>query len=648
MKKISVLALAPLSRPVLGVLHKKGAVQLVSVRSEAGGPGTGLAPVPVEDGGVDEQLEKARFCLRHIGRYWRESKGFLANFIGSRFGVARAELESAAGQVPLDHLYNVCSQAENRLEEVKQKRARARAQRQTLEAWQGLEGRLEELADTRRCRVMAGTVPLRELPRATELVQDVPVHLDLVGDDGRQAYVIVIALQGHPAAEAAVRDMGLTAVSLREFTGRAKELVASLDALLEELDQADAAIAAQAQDLAGEVTRLRLFIDYLSTQKQAGSGATDMGATAATVLLRGWCPARQVEDIRQALNAISPAIELIDEDPGPGDKVPVKLENPGLLQPFEVVTNIYGFPKYDEIDPTPFLAPFFFVFFGLALTDAGYGIVLTLLALLALCKLDIPKSGTKLIRLLVYGGISTVIFGALTGGWFGDLFEFLPVPALSQFRAGLTVLDPLQQPLVMLMLSLALGLFQIWFGTCIKMTGAFARGAVMEGLFDHAPWVFFLPALVFMAATVSGPLGPVGKNAALAGALWVMVGSARKQPNWFLKPFAGVFGLYGLIGYFSDTLSYARLLALGLATGVIASVVNQIAKLGSEIPVVGVLVFAGVVVGGHVFNLLINVLGSFIHAGRLQFVEFFTKFFEGGGNAFRPFREETEFVHIVD
>lgn len=642
MKKITVLALASLQQPVLDQLQRLGAVQLANVRSRC----EELRPVEADTGDLDERLARARFCLRYLERHQKRNKGLLESFIGSKYSVDRADMVAAAAGLDLDALYAICAAAERRLEAIRAEQARVQSEKELLAAWQQLEVRLEELSGTEHCRILAGTLPSRELGRARALATTAALHLEEVGDDGRTAHVLVLTLRGDAAAEAAVRELGLGPVSLQQFSGRARELVAAAEARLDELRADERRLVEEATGLGHEAERLRLCIDHFNGQRQARQAASELGATAATVMLTGWCLARRADEIERALGEISPAIVFVHEDPAPGDVVPVQLENQALIEPFEVVTNIYGFPSYNEIDPTPLLAPFFFVFFGLALTDAGYGIVLTLLAFYALRKLDIPRPGTKLIRLLAYGGISTVIFGALTGGWFGDLFDFLPLAALRTFRDSLVLFNPIEQPLLMLVVSLALGITQVWFGISIKAYDAFRRGAVGEAIWEHAAWVFFIPALLFMALTGSGPLAPVGKQLALLGALWVVVGNARKQRCWLLKPFTGLYGLYNIIGYFSDTLSYARLLALGLATGVIASVVNQIAGLGRAIPVVGVLVAAGIIVGGHTFNLLINVLGSFIHSGRLQFVEFFTKFFEGGGRAFRPFRSETEFVHI--
>lgn len=644
MKKISVLVLKPLARPVLEVLQRQGAVQLVSARAED----LGLAPVLMETGDLERELEQARLCLRHLTRFWREPKGFLANFTGSRRGVSRAQLTQNAGQFSLDELFTGCSRAESRLDEIKQSRSRLTARRQTLLPWQGLELPLEQLVDTPGCRVVTGQLAARELPRAHQLAQGAPVHLEVVNQDSRHAYVLVLARREDENAEAAVRGMELTAVSLREFTGTVAQQLAGVDRQLGELEREEAEIAGRARQLVGEIPRLRMYLDWVSLARQVRGRAADLGATAATVLLRGWCPQRQVERIRQALYAISPAVELLVEDPEPEDRVPVRLENPGWLQPFEVITGIYGYPRYGALDPTPLLAPFFLVFFGLALSDAGYGIILTFLSVLAMRKLDLPKGSTKLLRLLAYAGVSTVVFGALTGGWFGDLFDLLPIPALRQARAALMVLDPLQQPMTMLFVSLALGIGQIWFGLFIKLWALLARGARADALWETGPWLFLLPSLVLMAVAPAGAWREYAQNASLAGALWVMAGASRKQPKWHLKPATGLWALYGITGYFADTLSYSRLLALGLATGVIASAINQIARLGGAIPVVGTVAFAAIMLAGHAFNLVMNVLGSFIHSGRLQFVEFFSKFFEEGGVGFRPFREETEFVHIID
>jgi V/A-type H+-transporting ATPase subunit I len=391
-------------------------------------------------------------------------------------------------------------------------------------------------------------------------------------------------------------------------------------------------------------------IDYYLDKKNLGEVQESVGRTRFTLVIEGWVRAKDMAALREAFST-TPLIEVIDEDPAEGDDVPVYLENHPLIRPFEVITNIFGFPKYNEIDPTPFLAPFFWIFFGICLGDAIYGIVFWLGCWYFLKTQKLADGGQKLVRLMMYSGVSTIIAGALTASWMADLATaFFPGSALERAVNGLAILNPVADPLTMLVVSFGFGIVQVWVGIGVKMLGFFRQGQYAEGIISCGSWMTFLPGLILWAVGKAGLIaGNIPLYVMLLGALMVMYSASRGQKNILLKPFAGLYGLYGTIGYFSDTMSYSRLLALGLASAIIGMVINKIAVLmANMIPVVGWVFVPVILIGGHLFNLVLNVLGSFIHADRLQFVEFFTKFFEGGGRPFKPLTRVNENVSVTD
>ena len=648
MKKASILTLSSLRQDAIDVLQNTAFVELINVH-ETEGLSEELAQVPVDIGNLELELARARESLRFLDTYHKKAKGFLESFVGSKVIMTRQDFMDAIDGFDLDRLHTLCSEAQKRLEGIRQERERLVSQQELLNPWQQLPMDLAQLNDTANCRVVTGYLPKRDWEQALLELQGEAVHMEPVGQDDQLVYFLVITHKQDEETHSRLGQLGMTTVSLHEFSGSVAELLRSSKGALEELEADENQVLERVAQLGPDVVQLQFYVDYLNARRQALEANAGVGKTDSAVMILAWCREDDLELLEQKLEEVSSAVAIMAEDPGPDENVPVKLENSSLIEPFEVVTNIYGFPSYREMDPTPLLAPFFFIFFGMALTDAGYGLLLMLLAAVALRKLAIPRSGTKLIRLLWMGGLSTVIVGALTGGWFGDLFEMIPLAFLQDMRSSITIFDPLDNPLLFLGLALGLGVLQVWFGTIIKMYATFQEGYWLDALMDHASWIFFLPALGVMAFTAEHPTwADTGQWLAITGAVWVMLGSARRQSNWLLKPFAGVLGLYGIVDYLSGTLSYARIMALGLATGVIAMVVNQIAALGADIPLVGVVIAVVVLIGGHVFNLAINTLGSFIHSGRLQFVEFFTKFFEGSGRGFKPFRAETEFVHIEE
>jgi len=328
---------------------------------------------------------------------------------------------------------------------------------------------------------------------------------------------------------------------------------------------------------------------------------------------------------------------------------PVAFQNTAFITPFEAVTDIFGKPKYDELDPTPVLSIFFLVAFGLALTDAGYGLVMMAVTFAAERFFNLKLPMRKMVRLLFYAGFSTTILGALTGGWFGLVLEDLPPNALVNALLKIKLLDPLSSPITLLMVAFTLGVVQLLFAWGVNAYDLWNKGDKSSALLDAVAWITMVMSVLVWTAGKQGVIpAHIGELALwfmAANALVLIASQGREHKNPLLRLGSGVLSLYGLVSFLSDVLSYSRLLALGLATGIIGLVVNLIAGMVTEmIPVVGVVIAIVVLLGGHLFNLGINTLGAFIHAGRLQFVEFFPKFMEGGGVPFKPLGRVSKYV----
>jgi len=188
---------------------------------------------------------------------------------------------------------------------------------------------------------------------------------------------------------------------------------------------------------------------------------------------------------------------------------------------------------------------------------------------------------------------------------------------------------------------LILGFIQVWYGTLLGLIDCWKKREIQPVLVK-AGWLILLPALVGYLLTKHPASGVL---ALLGAALIILFHAPSKNP--LARIFGGLYGLYGISGYLGDTLSYSRILALGLSTGVIAMVINTLAKTALGVPWIGWLFAALIFLGGHTFNMAIGFLGGFVHSMRLQFVEFFTKFFQGGGKPFRPFRMEGKYVDFI-
>lgn len=400
------------------------------------------------------------------------------------------------------------------------------------------------------------------------------------------------------------------------------------------------AIDREIESLIIYLPKLKILADWYYWQKESYQATHFALATNTTAVFTGWCPADKVTLIKDTLKKITPFSELLiiktNEEP------PVEILNNKLFKPFESVTRLYGLPHHKDIDPTAFLAGFFFLFFGLCLTDVTYGLFLMITIALLATIYRLPQSIKPLLSLLALGGLASVLVGIFFAGFAG--FNVSRWPLLSQWQ----LFDPIQNPLPVFYLALTLGFIQIIVGICLKILRDYKIGELRSGLLDNFPWLLFFGAIVFLVANKIGWLALPGSGLILmATAILLVITQGRKETTFIKKLGIGVLSLYNIVGYFSDMLSYSRLLALGLSTTALAFSINMIAALVSDlIPVIGIFVAAIILIIGHLFNIIVNVLGAFVHSARLQFVEFFGKFLSGTGRPFRPFIRSERYVII--
>ncbi len=406
----------------------------------------------------------------------------------------------------------------------------------------------------------------------------------------------------------------------------------------------------EARALAEKRDSLLLLLDHYIEQAGLGNVERHFYRTDSTFLLEGWIRAVDRRRLERELEQRFEHLELYVRPPEDGEEPPIHLENRSLSSPFEFVTTLYGRPIYREIDPTPLLAPFFILFFALCLTDAGYGLALAAISAIIMMRFKPSGGARKLMLLLFSGGIVTAAVGVVTGGIFGIDVSSFP-PFISQF----ILINPLEEPMKMLNLSFLLGLVHMLFGMGIRMAGHFRARLVADALFDDLLWILFIVALAPLGfSAILGGQVPAGiafwsARASLVIAALIFLSAGRRQKGPVRKFFKGLIGFYDVVGYFGDVLSYARLLALGLATSAIALAVNGIAGMVKGLPFyTGYIAAALVLVLGHGFNLAVNTLGAFVHSGRLQYLEFFGKFFTGGGREFKPFRSERRYSVIKE
>ncbi len=388
---------------------------------------------------------------------------------------------------------------------------------------------------------------------------------------------------------------------------------------------------------------LKIYHDLLCLRKRIVRVKKRILISDFLSYLAFWATKEEKERFEKEVKNISDDIKIIKVQIEKDESPPVFLENSRVISPFQAVTDIFGLPSASEIDPTSYLSLFFIVYFGICITDAGYGFLLALFTGLMLIFFKKSFGKSNLIKLLFYAGISTIIMGVLFGSYFGVSASEIGLPFMQRFK----VIDPIKDTLLFMGITFLLGYFQICFAQIVKIISNKNQGN-KEGIVSGIVWFcFYLSAGIYLLSIPFAFLQIFGKIGLILFGVGLFLVEGRGQKIFLIPLIGGIKILQGLINTVSDILSYSRLMALGLGTGVIALIVNQIAfLLGGMIPYVGWILTLIILVFGHIFNLGINALGGFIHSARLQFVEFFPKFMEGGGRRLDPIQEELRYIKI--
>lgn len=647
-KRIQILGHKSAKDDVLASLRQQGVLHItepsfgLTSESEAGAQ-------KEHERDLEASLAKLEYMRNLLKAYAPKAKS-LEKILNPKLLVREGEVEEILRDFDWNDWYVRCIDLEGRMRSAEAGIGRKEALAAELERWSGLGLAVEELVDTTRVGLTLLTVEGTDLDGLAEELAEAAPESDLI-EAGRFGSSINVAALYFKENESSVIPLlkrhNARRVDLSGGTGTPDKAAARLRDEAEELRQKREAMRGEATALALEHNKILIVLDEASEELAKRRAERSFATTKDTFTLEGWIRGREEASTRENVEAVSKEIHIATRDPEPGEEVPIDLENRALIKPFEFVTTLYGRPVYREFDPTPLLAPFFILFFGLCVSDAGYGLTVAILAFFLMKKMQAGEGTRRLLQLMVLGGISTAVVGALTGGWFG-----IDPVTLPQGLRSIVLINPLAEPMKMLNVAFAVGILHIFFGLGIRMAADFKEGRWVDGILDQLVWIVFLAFLVplgysfILGADVPEAIMQLSQKGSMAAGLIVVATGARKNPNPIMKVLGGVLKLYDIVGYFGDVLSYARLLALGLATGAIAMAINGVAEMAAGIPLAGPVAAIFVIVLGHLFNLAVNCLGGFVHSGRLQYLEFFSKFFQGGGTPFIPFRVEKKYSMV--
>ncbi|MBR5122037.1 MAG: V-type ATP synthase subunit I, partial [Anaerotignum sp.] len=525
-----------------------------------------------------------------------------------------------------------------------------RAQITGLQPWEKLDIPLE-MNETEFASVIHGVTGAKvqsgQLMMAVQESVPSAIVQEVNADKQQKYFSFIVLKEEKDALYEALRPFNFSAISMADQKGTPAEAIHHYEKRIEEIEKTIAENEKVLVELAPARKDIEFLYDLLVTQRDRARIVGDMLSTDTVFYFDGWMPARAQEEVEELLKRYEFYYDI--QVPDAEEEVPVLLHNSSVATPFEAVTNMYSLPSRKDIDPTTILAPFYFIFFGMMLSDAAYGIILSALCFFVLKKYKPEGTIYKMFKMFFYCGISTFIWGALFGGWFGNFFT---VAGETLFNKEITIdplwFNPMEDPMKLLIFSLILGAIHLFIGMGVQAYMYFRDGQAVDAVCDIILWYVLLIGLVlFGVGGMAAPaLTTVGKVMSIVGAVGIFATGGRKKKGIVGKITGGLGALYGITSYLSDILSYSRLLALGLATGVVAQVINTLGSLAGG-GVVGAILLTVALVFGTIFNLAINALGAFVHSCRLQYVEFFGKFYTGGGREFRPFARKTKYVKIM-
>ena len=655
-KKVNIFTHLELKDEIIEELQKAGCVQIIDVTSKL----KKLSLLDFNEINNTESisaLSEIKFCIDYLSSFIDKPIKSDKPTITTKYVYDYKKLALLFSRFDYKKIYSKCSELDVKLKELKNRENHLVKTQEQLEEWKELDIKVEDLEGTKNTKIIVGTLPSKDFISCLEEIKKIgkEIEINKFAEDKKQCKIMIVSISEYYVLIKKVLDKyNFNSFQIHiEFTKTPKNILEDISKELKSIKEKRGIISDASRKLYRENLSLYLAFDYLSLLKSRKDIEIYLKMTKKVIIIEGWILEKNIDIMKKRLFNKTNELEIIFSDPDENDDIPVALDNNKFVEPFESITELYGIPKYTEFDPTPLFAPFYFIFFGMCLSDAGYGLIIAALSYLALKKFKFEGMAKKFFGLFFLGGISTFIMGAIMGSWMGDTLNYLPENLLfiKTFLINtISLLDPIKDPMPLLLISLSLGVIQIYTGFIIKFIANVKANKIKTGLMDQGSWLLLISGLLlFILANSVGSLAGLKiltKYIIWAGLLSVVITQGRSNKNIILKVAGGVLSLYDTIGYFSDILSYSRLFALGLSTAVLAVVVNNFVMLFKDIPFVGFILAALVFIIGHFFNLLISGMGAFIHSTRLQYVEYFTKFYEGGGTPFKPFKVITKYIKV--
>jgi len=651
MTKIEVLSLNRYKDSILTYLHEEGVLEIREIDVDLAQKD---APNEFYRKAASYSISLSRL-IDFLKGYKEQTKGGIKGFIFPELkpkkkcryeGIEKLikEIESF-----LENAEPEIKKVESKITSLNTEIERVRTEIEILELLSALDIEVEYLKPTKNVEIVVGFIEKDKfLPLIEELKKALNDKLVHISRDLKGKILVVIALlkKDYDKSNPILAKYSFERIEVPEVKGKPKDAIKGLQKEITKLNKELEAAKREAKVLAEKYhDELVFYQEIMENEREKANILGNLVRTNMTFALTGWLPKKDVPKIMEGLNKISHGkiyINIRPPTPKELDEIPVKLKNPKFIESFEMLTEMFGVPKYNELDPTPILAFTYSFFFGFMLTDFMYGLIIAIVAaLLTMGHKKLNDGVYKFSNILLWSAFFTMVMGILFGSYFGDAFQ----------RAGINVpalLDPMRGALVVLGLALAIGLLHLFIGYTLGFIVKIKNKETVNAVLEQLPWMLIILGVIFLALSMAGLTSvTLGEAFLLPGIVLFVISEIRSDLPILMRLLMTISDFFGFIG---NWLSYARLMALALATAGIAMVVNIIVTMvwGLRIgPIpLGIVVGLVVFIGGHIFSTAINALGAFVHALRLHYVEFFGTFYSGEGKKFEPFKAKREISEL--